>query len=179
EDMMHTVTTFCIVLVIFANYNTLADKQICTTSPYSKHLVEKGCRRYVKNYDITGVATTVNLKFTSKQNECDCMLKCLESYKTCASWVWKTVFVAPKMHSYSCTLYSTFNLPPNVNIGYNTTSSKNIKLLEDNPQTGGLVPHCDEFGANENIKNTDFSHYIAKLSMRVELASKPELNDIS
>jgi hypothetical protein len=39
-------------------------------------------------------------------------------------------------------LYSNFNLPSGVTLGYNTTSTSGAGLIEDNPQGGGFIPAC-------------------------------------
>lgn len=49
-------------------------------------------------------------------------------------------------------LYSNFNLPSDVTIGYNLTASKNFQLLQsaNNPQQGSQVPHCTKSNGQGN-----------------------------
>jgi hypothetical protein len=113
-------------------------------------VANNGCIRYVKGFDITGVVTEVDLTFPEIQNECDCIQQCLNRPTTCANYVWK--FSTPesvKQGHRTCTLYSQFNLPADVNIEINLNSplNKNINAQEiiadgNNPQNGSLVPEA-------------------------------------
>lgn len=113
-----------------------------------------GCVRYVKGFDITGVTNDVQYAFTSNgiKRACQCFQKCRENWKTCANWVWKYTDGSGKR---TCTLYSNFNLPPNVTIGVDLSTSNNVGVIGDNPQAGGLVPHCQRFNRQGKVIGTD------------------------
>ena len=108
---------------------------------------DNGCIRYVKGFDITGVVTEVDLTFPQIQNECDCIQACLDRPMTCNNYVYKFSTIASVQSGHrTCTLYSNFNLPPNVTIEYdvNSTNNVNIQLLQpgNNPQAGSLAPEA-------------------------------------
>jgi hypothetical protein len=120
--------------------------KICT----NLKTADKGCIRYVKGFDVTGVVTEVDLTFPEVKSECDCIQECLNRPTTCASWVYK--FSTPQSvqsgHR-TCTLYSQFNLPAAVTIEIDLDSNKNkninaqeIKMLGNNPQAGAPVPQA-------------------------------------
>lgn len=115
---------------------------ICHNS--DKRIIGRKCFRYVKGYDITGVSTTVDAG--PMDGPCECMKACLHNHATCANWVWK--FTGPGQHKRHCTLYSNFNLPPQVTLAVDKGKSENFDILADNPQAGGQVPHC-------TLDNTD------------------------
>jgi len=127
-------------------------KQFFSASEKNEHEHKKGCTRYVKGLDITGVTTEVDLTFKDGiKDQCSCLLRCLQAPTTCTNWVWK--FTTDPMHR-TCTLYSNFNLPKDVTIGFNLTSppTMNINaaiLLQhnNNPQAGAPVAHCTQFNS--------------------------------
>ena len=99
-----------------------------------------------RGFDVTGVVTEIDLTFPAIKNECDCIQACLDRVNICANYVWKFSTPASVRSGHrTCTLYSTFNIPPSVTIDYNTTSPLNkniIAALIDNPQVGGQVPRA-------------------------------------
>lgn len=111
---------------------------------------DKGCIRYTRGFDVTGVVTEVDLTFPEVKTECDCIQKCLDKPGTCANYVYK--FSTPesvKSGHRTCTLYSNFNLPADVvlQMNLNSKNNKNINAAEirangNNPQVGGLVPQA-------------------------------------
>ncbi|OJJ07897.1 hypothetical protein ASPVEDRAFT_47084 [Aspergillus versicolor CBS 583.65] len=106
---------------------------------------DKGCIRYTRGFDVTGVTTEVDLTFPEIKDECDCIQACLDRIETCANYVWK--FSTPesvRSGHRTCTLYSNFNLPQNVTLAFNVDDSVNIEPLDDdnNPQRGSLVPQA-------------------------------------
>jgi hypothetical protein len=110
-------------------------------------VADKGCIRYVKGFDVTGVVTEVDLTFPLIKNECDCIQQCLNRPTTCANYVWKfSTSDSVKSGHRTCTLYSQFNLPSAVTIEIDTNSplNQNIQLLSpgNNPQAGALVPQA-------------------------------------
>ena len=111
--------------------------KLCTEPAFTVGLIEGGCSRYVRGFDITGVTNLINAGSTP--TFCDCMNLCKEQGSTCASWVWK--FTAPDQTTRQCTLYSNFNLPPNVIIDVNLAASTE-GVNGGNPQAGGLIPPC-------------------------------------
>jgi len=115
------------------------ETKICTNTVFNGNVLGQGCFRYVRGYDITGVTNTVEFD-SGISSPCDCVNKCIQNAQTCASWVWK--FTAPGQTSRTCTLYSNFNLPPAVTLGFNVTSTVDGGLIEGNPQGGGIVPFC-------------------------------------
>lgn len=115
---------------------------ICTKERFAKYLIGGGCVRYVKGYDITGVANEIDLDCKKVHSACDCLHECLKRNGTCASFVWKhTVPLSVNPHR-QCTLYSNFNLPPDVKIMIDVANSANTGLIGANPQIGGGVPKC-------------------------------------
>ena len=121
-------------------------KRICPNLKVS----DKGCIRYVKGFDVTGVVTEVDLTFPLIQDECDCIQQCLDRPTTCAAYVWKFSTPASVQSGHrTCTLYSQFNLPTDVtiDINVNSTLNENINAPEllqmgNNPQTGAPVPQA-------------------------------------
>ena len=119
---------------------------------FKSNIAPNGCTRYVKGFDITGVTTEVDLTFAANgiTNAQDCFNKCATNPATCVSWVWK--FTTDPNHR-TCTLYSNFNLPSQVNIAYNiagsTANINNDKLManNNNPQMGANVPQCTLFNS--------------------------------
>lgn len=111
---------------------------------------DKGCIRYTRGFDVTGVVTEVDLTFPQVQNECDCIQECLNRPGTCANYVYK--FSTPqsvKSGHRTCTLYSDFNLPPRVTLQFNLGSSNNSNIFPgkivangNNPHVGGLAPQA-------------------------------------
>ncbi|KIV99815.1 uncharacterized protein PV09_08619 [Verruconis gallopava] len=116
-------------------------KRICP----NLNTADRGCIRYVKGFDVTGVVTEVDLTFPLIRDECDCIQQCLDRPNSCAAWVWK--FSTPQSvqsgHR-TCTLYSQFNLPTDVTLEINTAQSVGFDLLQpgNNPQTGAPVPQA-------------------------------------
>jgi len=120
--------------------------------PICPHLKtqNKGCIRYTKGFDVTGVVTEVDLTFPTVKDECDCIQQCLDRGTTCATYVYK--FSTPasvKSGHRTCTLYSQFNLPADVTLEFDLKSgkNKNINAAEivangNEPQAGGLVPQA-------------------------------------
>jgi hypothetical protein len=113
-------------------------------------VADKGCIRYVKGFDITGVVTEVDLTFPQVKSVCDCIQECLNRPTTCASWVYKFSTPASQQSGHrTCTLYSQFNLPADVSIEIHLNSHKNKNINKaqiiangNNPQAGGLVPEA-------------------------------------
>lgn len=111
---------------------------------------ERGCVRYTRGFDVTGVLTEVDLEFPLVQTECDCIRECLSRLGTCASYVWK--FSTPqsvRSGHRTCTLYSDFNLPPQVTLQMDLTSPNNSNINAaaiiargENPHRGSLVPEA-------------------------------------
>ena len=99
-------------------------------------------------FDITGTSTEVDLVFPQVKSACDCIFECLKRYKSCSAFVYK--FTVPSSHR-TCTLYSNFNLPPSVTIGFDENTSVDINKVGLNtltPQPGSPVPHCTADGTN-------------------------------
>src|SRR5579859_5716116 len=74
------------------------------------HLPVKGggCIRYVRGFDITGVATEVDLKFPQVKSMCDCAQACIDRKETCNNYVWKFTDAASVQSGYrTCTLCTT------------------------------------------------------------------------
>ena len=121
-------------------------KRICQ----NLRVADKGCIRYVKGFDVTGVVTEVDLTFPLIRDECDCIQECLNRPTTCAAYVWKFSTPASVQNGHrTCTLYSQFNLPTDVaiEIAVNSTLNKNINAPEliqmgNNPQMGAPVPQA-------------------------------------
>jgi hypothetical protein len=111
---------------------------------------DRGCVRYTKGFDVTGVVTEVDLTFPQIRDECDCIQECLKRPTTCANYVWKFSNAdSVKSGHRTCTLYSQFNLPSavTIEIDLNSNLNKNINaqtLLADNnnPQNGAPVPQA-------------------------------------
>lgn len=111
---------------------------------------DKGCIRYTRGFDVTGVVTEVDIDFPHVRTECDCIQECLNRPDTCANYVYK--FSTPesvKRGHRTCTLYSDFNLPTGVTLQFDLKSSnnKNINAAEitangNNPHMGGPVPQA-------------------------------------
>jgi hypothetical protein len=110
----------------------------------------KGCIRFTRGFDVTGVVTEVDLTFPQVKSACDCIQECLNRPTTCANYVWKFSTPASVTSGHrTCTLYSQFNLPPDVaiEIDLNSPLNKNINAAAiiangNNPQNGGLVPQA-------------------------------------
>ncbi|KAJ3255968.1 hypothetical protein HK103_005775 [Boothiomyces macroporosus] len=120
---------------------------------FKSPLAPRGCTRYVWGYDITGVTSEVDLTFNDGiKSAKDCFERCAQSPANCTSWVWK--FTTDPDHR-TCTLYSNFNIPSQVNIAFdikNSTSNiNNDKLManNNNPQMGANVPLCTHFNSTE------------------------------
>ncbi len=111
---------------------------------------EGGCVRYTRAFDVTGVVTEVDLVFPQVRTECDCIRECLNRLGTCANYVWK--FSTPqsvRSGNRTCTLYSDFNLPPQVTLQMDLTSPNNSNINAaaiiargHNPHVGSLVPQA-------------------------------------
>jgi len=115
------------------------------------NVVNGGCTRYVRGFDVTGVTNFVSLTVANGINTaCDCLSRCKTSFLTCAAWVWK---FTDNSGVRTCTLYSDFNLPPNVTLGFNLGTSVNSGVIGMNPQTGSLVPHCTTNGLNNGTND--------------------------
>jgi hypothetical protein len=99
-----------------------------------------------RGFDVTGVVTEIDLTFPEVKGECDCIQECLNRPTLCANYVWKFSTPASVRSGHrTCTLYSTFNLPPDVTIDYNLKSKLNMNIIPgliDNPQAGGPVPQA-------------------------------------
>ncbi|KAL4889418.1 hypothetical protein BDV59DRAFT_210343 [Aspergillus ambiguus] len=110
---------------------------------------DRGCIRYTRGYDVTGVLTTVELP--QIRNACDCIQACLDRPDTCASYVWK--FNEPTSDRRTCTLYSNFNLPSGVDVLYNPTEvpgvNQGLNPISENPQIGGRVPRATKRNGTE------------------------------
>jgi len=145
--MMHRAALVASVLVLVALL-ALPFTSAKTIAPICGNVVKGGgCIRYVEGYDITGTTTEVDLVFPEIANVCDCINACLKRGSSCANFVYK--FTTPSKHR-SCTLYSNFNLPPSVTIGFNKTSSVDINQVGQSslpPQQGSLAPHCTQDGS--------------------------------
>ena len=109
-------------------------KKICT------HLKtqDKGCVRYTRGYDVTGVLTTVT---PDVRDECACIEECIKAPDSCDTYVWKYNDQGTRR---TCTLYSNFNLPSNVTVVYEeppTAPNHGYDPISGGPtQVGGLVP---------------------------------------
>ena len=119
-------------------------KKLCPHLP----TMEGGCIRYTQGFDVTGVVTEVDLTFPQVQNACDCIQQCLDRPSSCAAYVYKFSTPASVQSGHrTCTLYSQFNLPSGVTLGFNDNTSVNINPTEleqlgNNPQAGGAVPQA-------------------------------------
>jgi len=121
-------------------------KRICP----NLRTMERGCVRYTRGFDVTGVVTEVDLTFPIVKTECDCIQQCLDRPTTCASYVYKFSTPASVQSGHrTCTLYSQFNLPAAVTIDYNLTSPLNMNINAaqivmngNNPQMGAPVPQA-------------------------------------
>jgi hypothetical protein len=152
---MHTSVVLLSILAIGAIANPLVarsdydndcdeyggQKRICP----ELDTMDRGCIRYTRGFDVTGVTTEIDLTFPKVKDECDCIQECLNRLETCANYVWK--FSTPdsvKAGHRTCTLYSNFNLPANVTLAFNVKKSTNIEPLNpaNNPQAGALVPQA-------------------------------------
>jgi len=103
------------------------------------NVVPGGCVRYVTGFDVTGVTNLVTLGVAQGiLTSCDCINACLQNFETCDAFVWK---FTDNGRFRTCTLYSNFNLPPAVTLGF-ANNSTGFGVLGQNPQTGGLVTHC-------------------------------------
>lgn len=133
-------------------------KRICPNLNVS----HKGCIRYVRGFDVTGVVTEVDLTFPQVQSACDCIQECLNRPTTCAAYVYKFSTAASIQSGHrTCTLYSQFNLPTDItiDININITLNQNINgaeilALGNNPQKGALVPQAFT-DANNTIPDND------------------------
>ncbi|CAF2085105.1 unnamed protein product, partial [Rotaria magnacalcarata] len=106
------------------------------------------CIRYAEGFDITGATNEVEFTFQDDHIECacDCFEKCRQRPTTCANWVWK---YTDNSGYRTCALYSHFNLPTNVTIGFDLSTSMNLGVISGgSPQQGTLVPHCQFFYSN-------------------------------
>jgi len=96
------------------------------------------------------VVTEVDLTFPLIKSVCDCIQQCLNRPTTCATYVYKFSTPASVQSGHrTCTLYSQFNLPSDVTIEIDLTSSKNVNInaaeitmLGNNPQAGAPVPQA-------------------------------------
>lgn len=94
--------------------------------------------------------TEVDLTFPEIRSACDCIQACLDRPTTCATYVYKFSTPASVLSGHrTCTLYSQFNLPADVDIeiDLNSTLSVNINAPEivrlgNNPQMGAVVPQA-------------------------------------
>jgi len=109
--------------------------------------MDKGCIRYTRGFDVTGVVTEVDLTYPHIKTECQCIQACLEAPTTCANYVYK--FSTPQsvqIGHRTCTLYSQFNLPSavTIEIAINSSNNTDVQYLNpaNNPQAGGLVPQA-------------------------------------
>ncbi|OCK81967.1 hypothetical protein K432DRAFT_237235 [Lepidopterella palustris CBS 459.81] len=132
-----------------------------------------GCIRYVRGFDVTGVVTEVDLTFPQIRDNCDCIQACLDRPTTCAAYVYKFSTAASVASGHrTCTLYSQFNLPADVNIeiNLNSTLNKNINAAEitmmgNNPQLGAPVPQAfRDFPTNTIPDNDAVSGEVWQLS---------------
>ncbi|KAJ5886383.1 uncharacterized protein N7473_009057 [Penicillium subrubescens] len=111
---------------------------------------DRGCVRYTRGFDVTGVVTEVDLTFPQVRSKCDCIQECLNRRGTCANYVWK--FSTPESVASghrTCTLYSDFNLPAGVTLQFDLASPNNVNInaakitaLGNNPHAGALVPQA-------------------------------------
>ena len=111
---------------------------------------DKGCVRYTRGFDVTGVVSEVDLTFPEVASECDCIQACLDLPGTCASYVWmfSTADAVDSGHR-TCTLYSDFNLPGSVAIQFDLESDNNMNINAAqitsqgaNPDIGYPVPQA-------------------------------------
>ncbi|KAK9830357.1 hypothetical protein WJX72_011251 [[Myrmecia] bisecta] len=120
------------------------------------------CRHFYRGWDVTGVVNEFDLTVTDGiQHSCDCIKECMKRIGVCMAWVWK--FTGDASGQRTCTLYSQFNLPPQVTIAYNTTGSvdangqSTLGAVDANPhnneqfghiqpanlvQAGSTIPRC-------------------------------------
>jgi hypothetical protein len=100
---------------------------------------DRGCVRYTRGYDVTGVLTTVN--FPDIGDKCDCIEACINASTSCDTYVWKYNDEETRR---TCALYSNFNLPSNVTVVYDeppTPPNQGYEPISGGPtQVGGLVP---------------------------------------
>lgn len=164
---MHFSSAFVVAASVLAIGVTAGPLAIRESDPQTRicpnlKVADKGCIRYVRGFDVTGVVTEVDLTFPHIRDECDCIQACLDRPTTCAAWVYK--FSTPasvKAGHRTCTLYSQFNLPSAVAIEIDLNSNKNkninakeITQLGNNPQPGALVPEAFK-DANVNTTADD------------------------
>ncbi|KAK6503694.1 hypothetical protein TWF481_008698 [Arthrobotrys musiformis] len=135
---------------IFPRFSEYSDWAICK-GIITKHRFPNlqapnncgGCVRYYRGIDMTGVVTEVHFYHPKVRNACDCAAKCLERPNNCTNWVWKHTFM-PDVDGgkRSCTLYSSPNLPSDVNLAYNLDLSQGFLPLDpkNNPQNGSAAP---------------------------------------
>ncbi|CAM6127408.1 unnamed protein product [Calypogeia fissa] len=162
------VVAIC-VLAIGVAADDSAQPRLCP----SLKVEDNGCIRYVRGFDITGVVTEVDLTFPTVTTVCDCIQQCLKRPTTCASWVYKFSTMASVQSGHrTCTLYSQFNLPSQVNIeiDLNSNLNKNINAAEiiankNNPQLGAPVAQAfKDANLNTNADNDAFSGPVWQLS---------------
>lgn len=111
---------------------------------------DRGCIRYTRGFDVTGVVTEVDLTFPEVITECDCIQECLNRPGTCANYVYKFSTPQSVQSGYrTCTLYSDFNLPAQVTLQFDLASSNNTNINAaeiiangNNPHVGALVPQA-------------------------------------
>ncbi|MCJ1316236.1 hypothetical protein MMC15_001557 [Xylographa vitiligo] len=159
---MHFPTLLALTLTLLAPLTLAAPLLPRSTStptshglpPLCQHLplngTTRGCVRYVRGFDITGVITEVDLTFPLIRSACDCIQQCLLRPTTCAAYVYKfSTPAAVQAGHRTCTLYSQFNLPAGVQVevALNSTLNQNVNAAEiarlgNNPQAGAPVPQA-------------------------------------
>jgi len=152
---MHFSSSIVLLTTVFASSafaGVIAERDNGGLPKICPHLntEDRGCVRYVRGFDVTGVVTEVDLTFPTVKSACDCIQECLNRPTTCASWVYKFSTPASQQSGHrTCTLYSQFNLPTDVSIEIDLANglNKNINANEitmngNNPQNGGAVPQA-------------------------------------
>ena len=103
-----------------------------------------------RGFDVTGVVTEIDLTFPEVKDECDCIAECLRRPTICANYVWKFSTPASVQSGHrTCTLYSNFNLPADVDVEFDLNSDNNMNIIAatiiangNNPQNGAPVPQA-------------------------------------
>ena len=123
-----------------------ASRKICNTFNWASGIKIRGggCHRFVRGFDMTGVANESNQG--EMASECDCLAACIASSNTCAAWVWK--YTSSSQSVRSCLLYSNFNLPLSVSLAYDQAASVNQGTIANNPQSGEYIQRCTMDGSS-------------------------------
>ena len=113
------------------------------------------CTLQVKGYDITGSTNgQIFGQHPGLKNACDCAKLCLTKNSTCTSYVWK-YNGSPTPHKRVCILYSNFQLPSDVTLGFDLETTECAGTIQNNPQQGSSVPHCLGISQDSNSWDRD------------------------